>query len=498
MAEQIRAWLAEMKLERYTEAFITNGYDDPACLESLDEGDLDALGITLPGHRKRLLLNASRYGTVGGAGGPPAGSPPAVPSDVPPSRAPPPIPTSTAPNDAPPPRPAPSAAPDDAPPARPPARPPREPAPSSAPPSLPPARPPKEGGQPPPVPAKAALSRSGSHEAPTFTSTPSPPKPAPRPMSMFMGGAAPPTLPAMGAPPPKPKPKPAGTPTSPAAAVGGEVPTSLRSIPVEIQNEATGVLTQISVTRNTTAQRALELYSAAGREKRDTSAIWRLFEVFETPPVERWLADTESVIAAKENWPKGAVGCRFVVRELPLAQAGRSMLHMSGKLDKRGGSHKNWKSRYFVLDPNAGLMYYSSEKSCSKNEAAIGTWPINDHVVFYVRNLKKAPRPDMCFCVRQKQDPMWPDDVRDINDAFENGCKFMCAADAVERATWVASIMGAQPKPPVVEDPPPSPPKAAEPVAEEKPFVPIGGKPVMGVGFGNVHMPIKPKRTSDG
>lgn len=57
MAEAIRSFLASLKLEQYNDNFLSNGYDDASCLKSIDDSDLDAMGITLPGHRKRLLQN---------------------------------------------------------------------------------------------------------------------------------------------------------------------------------------------------------------------------------------------------------------------------------------------------------------------------------------------------------------------------------------------------------------------------------------------------------
>lgn len=55
----MRAWLGALKLPQYEEVFLSNGYDDPSALALLEESDLDVLGITLPGHRKRLLMNCA-------------------------------------------------------------------------------------------------------------------------------------------------------------------------------------------------------------------------------------------------------------------------------------------------------------------------------------------------------------------------------------------------------------------------------------------------------
>lgn len=53
----IGEWLTGLKLERYEAAFVEAGYDDVSVIPALDDADLDAVGVTLPGHRKRILLN---------------------------------------------------------------------------------------------------------------------------------------------------------------------------------------------------------------------------------------------------------------------------------------------------------------------------------------------------------------------------------------------------------------------------------------------------------
>jgi hypothetical protein len=60
MADSVRAFLASLKLEQYVDNFLQNGYDDESSLKTIDEKDLDAMNITLPGHRKRLLQNGPR------------------------------------------------------------------------------------------------------------------------------------------------------------------------------------------------------------------------------------------------------------------------------------------------------------------------------------------------------------------------------------------------------------------------------------------------------
>lgn len=60
-AQMVTEWLESLHLEQYADLFAAAGYDDPEAIPSLDDADLDTMRITLPGHRKRLLLNAKKY-----------------------------------------------------------------------------------------------------------------------------------------------------------------------------------------------------------------------------------------------------------------------------------------------------------------------------------------------------------------------------------------------------------------------------------------------------
>lgn len=58
--ETISGWLAALKLQQYESQFLAAGYDDASLIPELNEADLDAIGVTLPGHRKRLLMHGAR------------------------------------------------------------------------------------------------------------------------------------------------------------------------------------------------------------------------------------------------------------------------------------------------------------------------------------------------------------------------------------------------------------------------------------------------------
>uniref|UniRef100_A0AAR2KFM8 Caskin-2 n=1 Tax=Pygocentrus nattereri TaxID=42514 RepID=A0AAR2KFM8_PYGNA len=57
-AEAIYQWLSEFQLEQYTANFLTAGYDVPTISRMTPE-DLTAIGITKPGHRKKISMEIS-------------------------------------------------------------------------------------------------------------------------------------------------------------------------------------------------------------------------------------------------------------------------------------------------------------------------------------------------------------------------------------------------------------------------------------------------------
>ncbi|XP_059406271.1 caskin-2-like isoform X5 [Carassius carassius] len=57
-AEAIYQWLSEFQLEQYTANFLTAGYDVPTISRMTPE-DLTAIGVTKPGHRKKISLEIS-------------------------------------------------------------------------------------------------------------------------------------------------------------------------------------------------------------------------------------------------------------------------------------------------------------------------------------------------------------------------------------------------------------------------------------------------------
>ncbi|XP_051968701.1 caskin-2-like isoform X3 [Xyrauchen texanus] len=57
-AEAIYKWLSEFQLEQYTSNFLTAGYDVPTISRMTPE-DLTAIGVTKPGHRKKISMEIS-------------------------------------------------------------------------------------------------------------------------------------------------------------------------------------------------------------------------------------------------------------------------------------------------------------------------------------------------------------------------------------------------------------------------------------------------------
>ncbi|EGD76483.1 hypothetical protein PTSG_07599 [Salpingoeca rosetta] len=60
LQEAVRAWLSALRLEAYADMFMSKGYDDLDVVCDLTQDDLDCLGISRPGHRKKLLLAAQK------------------------------------------------------------------------------------------------------------------------------------------------------------------------------------------------------------------------------------------------------------------------------------------------------------------------------------------------------------------------------------------------------------------------------------------------------
>ncbi|XP_056152307.1 sterile alpha motif domain-containing protein 5-like [Lampris incognitus] len=53
-------WLSALHLNQYVESFVDNGYDDLEVCKQIGELDLDAIGVHVQYHRKRLLQAVSR------------------------------------------------------------------------------------------------------------------------------------------------------------------------------------------------------------------------------------------------------------------------------------------------------------------------------------------------------------------------------------------------------------------------------------------------------
>ncbi|XP_039517297.1 caskin-2 isoform X2 [Pimephales promelas] len=73
-AEAIYQWLCEFQLEQYTSNFLTAGYDVPTISRMTPE-DLTAIGVTKPGHRKKISMEISNLNI-------PEWLPDYIPSDI--------------------------------------------------------------------------------------------------------------------------------------------------------------------------------------------------------------------------------------------------------------------------------------------------------------------------------------------------------------------------------------------------------------------------------
>ncbi|XP_075909404.1 uncharacterized protein LOC116955640 isoform X2 [Petromyzon marinus] len=59
-ARVVGEWLRTLNLDGYTDAFLENGYDDLEICRQIGEADLDAIGVSEPAHRSKIIAAVSR------------------------------------------------------------------------------------------------------------------------------------------------------------------------------------------------------------------------------------------------------------------------------------------------------------------------------------------------------------------------------------------------------------------------------------------------------
>lgn len=67
----LRSWLESIKMAEYTEYFVAAGYQRPRELHSIKEGDLKEWGITLVGHRNKIMKGIKNLQAKKNGGKPP-------------------------------------------------------------------------------------------------------------------------------------------------------------------------------------------------------------------------------------------------------------------------------------------------------------------------------------------------------------------------------------------------------------------------------------------
>jgi len=60
----VAQFLQTIGLLQYLSSFVSAGYDNALVLSNLDNDDLDHINITLPGHRKTILLHSKKYSEI--------------------------------------------------------------------------------------------------------------------------------------------------------------------------------------------------------------------------------------------------------------------------------------------------------------------------------------------------------------------------------------------------------------------------------------------------
>lgn len=53
-ANIVYEWLKTLKLSQYAQSFVDNGYDDLEVCKQIGDPDLDAIGVSIPHHRRRI------------------------------------------------------------------------------------------------------------------------------------------------------------------------------------------------------------------------------------------------------------------------------------------------------------------------------------------------------------------------------------------------------------------------------------------------------------
>eukprot|EP00039_Didymoeca_costata_P007874 m.104767 g.104767 ORF g.104767 m.104767 type:complete len:413 (+) comp13856_c0_seq1:184-1422(+) len=339
--QMVREWLETLHLEQYADMFAAAGYDDPEAISTLDEGDLDAMRITLPGHRKRLLLNAKKY-EVGerikkmDVNRSQSGST-ALAAEL--SR--------------------------------------------------------KIRGEPVPSPATPA----------TATSTTKAPVEATPKVS--------------------------------------EPVEEEETEPIHILNEM-DMLREIEVSATSTSADAINKYTSKWNVQLPEGKCWKIFESLDVPGLERPLLEKEIMLDVKKKWPSEQTS-RFSIRAVEKAVVSSASATLSGVLEKRGGSKgnaRNWKTRHFEI--RTRLQYHKTAPKSASQEP-LGSWTYSNATAYIVTTeMKKAKKPNLCFCLKPNTDPMWPTEQKDIKAAFEDNCQFMSTASEEDRLKWLISIQLAQ------------------------------------------------------
>lgn len=461
-AKSITEWLVKLKLDQYVSGFIASGYDEMASIVGLNDQDLDAIGVTLPGHKKRLMMAAKKLSDV-----PPVVHRPAQPTPKPKPR-----PNSVVSPPQPAKRPVSIAV----------APPPRSPNTQMA------ATPQRHSlkaamsvpEEPEPAPAKLPPSLPKRNAETSITSPP--PASNPRPNSI-----APPKVPKVtatsrptsdadvdGPPPSLPKPNtvgPGGKLDNGAAKFMNAMkttkstkavdPTADPALVIEVEDESMGVIRTVTIEENTDAQGAILLYTKAHNMSSEPESEmgakkgYVLFEAFTTPNLERCLPPKTPLLKLRRKWPKinGVLipGCRFILRAVETSMFNDSNVAFVGTLDKRSGSKsdsknvKSWKTRHFRLEDD-GLRYFKSPPKTQKAaKNPVGVWPIESWVVYSINTkVKGAKFPDFCFCLKFDTFPTWEPEEKDAEQQFNQECRVMSAPDAETRMKWITSIQAAQ------------------------------------------------------
>jgi len=84
--DELSVWLSGLGLNEYNSTFVNSGFDDMSIIKEINEKDLIDMGISKPGHRKKLLIGVEKIKNGPNQGPTPSPSISSINTNIPPTR----------------------------------------------------------------------------------------------------------------------------------------------------------------------------------------------------------------------------------------------------------------------------------------------------------------------------------------------------------------------------------------------------------------------------